>query len=350
MSSSAETRRAEVIARLVGPMAGRSPARASAEAYAPANIALCKYWGKRDAALNLPCTSSLSMSLGRLGSRVVLRPRTGLDQVTLNGAPLAADSAFVRRVRVFLDLFRPAPDWGVALDAHNTIPTAAGFASSASGFAALTRALDSLFGWNLPPRDLSIIARLGSGSACRSLDDGFVEWQAGTRADGMDSYAEPFDTPWPDLCMALVVLSADAKAIGSREAMQRTVDSSALYDGWPRQVAADLAELKTAIRARDLATVGAVSERNALAMHATMLGARPPILYWRPETVSVMHRIWELRAAGLSVYFTMDAGPNVKVLYDAREAARVRSALAEWTVLTPEDSEAQETKGNSDGH
>lgn len=324
-------------------LAGRGavPVRAAGQAFAPANIALCKYWGKRQARLNLPRTSSLSMSLGSLGSEVRLcRAEGRTDTVMLNGAPLAADSAFVTRLRDYLDLFRPTPDWAFAVTARNTVPTAAGFASSASGFAALVLALDDYFGWALPRRDLSILARLGSGSACRSVYDGFVEWHAGVASDGMDSWAEPVAAIWPDLRMALLVVSAAEKGTSSRIAMQRTVETSPLYAGWPRQVEEDLAAIKSALVARDLEALGAVVERNALAMHATMMAARPPVLYWLPQSVALMRRVWDLRAHGLPVFFTMDAGPNVKVLYAAPDEAAVLGAFSDLTVIRPEPGAA----------
>ena len=199
-------------------LAGRGfQAQGPVAVYAPANIALVKYWGKRDEALNLPVTGSLSISLGPLGSHVELARAAGAaDAVWLNGKELPADSSFARRASAYLDLFRPAADFFFALQARNTVPTAAGFASSASGFAALAKAADALFGWGLAPRELSILARLGSGSAARSLADGFVEWHAGTTADGMDSYAERLDAEWPELRVGAVVLCAAEKPVGSR--------------------------------------------------------------------------------------------------------------------------------------
>ena len=177
-------------------LAGRGfQEKGAAQTYAPANIALVKYWGKRDEALNLPVTGSLSISLGPLGSHVELARGAGAaDAVWLNGKSLPVDSSFAQRASAYLDLFRPAPDFVFELKARNTVPTAAGFASSASGFAALAKAVDGLFGWGLGTRELSILARLGSGSAARSLEEGFVEWRAGTAADGMDSFAERLET------------------------------------------------------------------------------------------------------------------------------------------------------------
>ena len=180
----------DIVARLLADRP-RRPVRDAATAFAPANIALCKYWGKRNETLNLPVTGSISMSLGTLGSEVTLAVRRGGDRVELNGAPLPPDGAFARRVSAFLDLFRAAPDSGYRVAARNTVPTAAGFASSASGFAALVKALMRCMAGNLKPEALSILARLGSGSAARSVFDGFAEWFAGERDDGMDSFAVP---------------------------------------------------------------------------------------------------------------------------------------------------------------
>lgn len=307
-----------------------------AVAYAPANIALVKYWGKRDEALNLPVTGSLSISLGPLGSHVeLLRSDAAADGVWLNGKKLAAESSFARRASAFLDLFRPAADFHFELKARNTVPTAAGFASSASGFAALAKAADGLFGWGLSTRELSILARLGSGSAARSLENGFVEWQAGTAADGMDSYAERLAAEWPELRVGAVVLCADEKPVGSREGMRRSVETCEFYREWPGRVAKDLAELKGAIAQKDFAALGAVAEANALAMHALMAATRPPIVYALPETVAAMRKIWAVRAEGLPLWFTMDAGPNVKLLFEAKDEARVREAFPGVEVVAP---------------
>ena len=318
-------------------LAGRGfQAQGTATVYAPANIALVKYWGKRDEALNLPVTGSLSISLGPLGSHVELARGTGAgDAVWLNGKPLPADSSFARRARAFLDLFRPAPVFVFELKARNTVPTAAGFASSASGFAALAKAVDGLFGWGLAPRELSILARLGSGSAARSLEEGFVEWHAGTAADGLDSFAERLGAEWPELRVGAVVLCADEKPVGSREGMKRSVETCEFYREWPGRVAKDLVALKAAIAQRDFAALGAVAEANALAMHALMAATRPPIVYALPETVAAMRAVWAARAAGLALWFTMDAGPNVKLLFEARDEARVRDVFPGVEIVAP---------------
>ncbi len=283
-----------------------------ASAFAPTNIALIKYWGKRHQELNLPVTDSLSKSLS-VGTKTTLS-LSSEDAVWLNGEKLSSDTTFVQRLFAFCDLFR-SPNTFLHIHTTNEIPTSAGLASSASGFAALTLALNELFGWNLERQKLSILARLGSGSACRSLFDGFVQWHAGVRDDGLDSFAEPIEAPWEELQMGLWIVSREKKPIDSRRAMQITSQTSHLYASWPAQVSHDLAALKEAIKERDFEALGTICENNCLAMHATMISSAPPILYWLPETVAAMHQVWQWRKAGIGVFFTMDAGPNLKLLF-----------------------------------
>lgn len=327
------TTKRDVVKAVLGNRAFRPAGEATA--FAPSNIALCKYWGKRDEELNLPVTPSLSLSLGKLGSRATFRLNAERDGVTLNGQDMENTHPFARRLFSFLDLFRPDRNAFFTVTAENTIPTAAGFASSASGFAAVVLALDRLFGWGLDRKSLSILARLGSGSACRSVHSGFVEWRAGQSADGMDSYAEPLEATWPDLRMGVLVISAAEKAIASREAMRRCVETSPLYAAWPAKVEKDLAEVKAAIRGRDVDRLGQAAESNALAMHATMLAAWPAILYWTPETVHTIHRVHALRLKGVPVYLTMDAGPNVKLLFERSREEEIVGAFPNVQVVAP---------------
>jgi diphosphomevalonate decarboxylase len=314
----------------------RPPPGPAAETYAPANIALVKYWGKRDEALNLPVASSLSISLGPLGSHVRLAPSDSpADRIYLDDAELPPSTSFAHRATAWLDLVRPSPSFAFELRAHNTVPTAAGFASSASGFAALAKAADALFGWNLPNKSLSILARLGSGSAARSLSDGFVEWHAGTRPDGMDSYGTPLPDRWPTLRVAACILSSKEKPVSSREGMRRSVQTCPFYPLWPATVERDLTTLRTAISTRDIALLGATAESNCLAMHSLMMATRPPILYFLPETLSTIRAVWTARASGLPVWFTMDAGPNVKLLYESPSEPAILSLFPTATPVSP---------------
>jgi diphosphomevalonate decarboxylase len=306
--------------------------QACGEAFAPANIALCKYWGKRDLGLNLPVNSSLSISLGRLGTRTGVKFSKTADRVFLNGQPAPAD--FAARISTYLDLFRSGGQF-FEVRTRNTVPTAAGLASSASGFAALVKALDQLMGWGFNPRELSMLARLGSGSASRSLYDGFAVWHAGLRADGMDSYAEPLSSGWTQLRIGILEVSKARKKTGSTDGMNRTVETSELYEAWPAQAECDFDALRTAIAAQDFQMLGKTAENNALAMHATMLAAWPPLCYWKPQSVTWMHKVWRAREEGLELYFTMDAGPNLKLLFLEQDVRAVQKLFPKAQIVNP---------------
>ncbi|MDF2529461.1 MAG: mvaD idi [Gammaproteobacteria bacterium] len=309
------------------------PAAAFAECFAPSNIALVKYWGKRNQAINLPLTSSLSISLDDKGTRTKISlSNKQQDEISLNEMPVPNHTEFASRLSHFLNLFRPA---GIhyKIETHSNIPIAAGLASSASGFAAMVKALDQFYAWKLLPSELSILSRLGSGSASRSIWEGFVEWQVGTREDGMDSHGVPLETTWPGLCIGLLIFNEKKKAIGSSEAMQRTVQTSKLYKSWPVQVADDLIEAKEAIKSQHFDLLGQTAEHNALAMHATMLSSWPPVLYSTHETFEAMQKIWQLRQDGISVYFTQDAGPNLKLLFLKPQQALLQSIFPNMQVI-----------------
>jgi diphosphomevalonate decarboxylase len=306
-------------------------ARPAVTVRAGTNIALVKYWGKRDAALNLPAAGSLSLTLAGLGTetRVRFLPGSGApDRIELNGAPAGEKEA--RRVSRFLDLVRARAglDAPAEVTTRNDVPTAAGLASSASGFAALAVAAARAAGLALPPAALSELARRGSGSAARSIFGGFVEMAAGTRADGADAVARPLleEGAW-DVRLVVAVTTTGAKEIGSTEAMDHTAATSPYYAAWIASVPDDLAAARAAIFARDLARLGAVAERSALRMHASALAADPAILYWNPATIEAIAVVRALRRAGTLAFVTIDAGPHVKVLCAAADAGRVEAAL-----------------------
>lgn len=309
--------------------------KVSGKAFASTNIALCKYWGKRDEELNLPVTSSLSVSLAELGTLTQISIADDRDVIFLNGKEVTPEAVFARRISSYLDLFRRKHLFFFKVDTQNTIPTAAGLASSASGFAALALALDDFFRWGLSRKELSILARLGSGSACRSVCTGFVEWHAGKADDGMDSYAEPMTETWPDLRVGVLTLSHQEKALGSREAMQRTALTSELYKSWPEKARQDLEVLNKAIKERYFDLLGQTAESNALAMHASMMAAWPPVLYWLPETIAVMQKVWQLRQQGQAIYFTIDAGPNVKLLFPEKLTAFIARNFLGVKIVAP---------------
>lgn len=304
-----------------------------AKACAPSNIALVKYWGKRNVELNLPVTSSLSVSLGHLGTSTKINLADN-DAVFLNGNNVL-ETKFAQRLLKYLDNFRSSLDMQFEISTENNFPTAAGLASSASGFAALVLALNQLYGWGLSKKELSILARMGSGSASRSLYSGFVEWFCGERDDGLDSYAEPLENQWPELQIGVVTVTEAQKSVGSTEGMLRTLDSSMLYKMWPDKVDADLVTIKWAIEKKDFDLLGKTAESNALAMHATMISSWPPLLYWQPETVAVFHNVWQLRADGIPVYFTIDAGPNIKLLFLKENTSEIIRQFNNLEIIEP---------------
>lgn len=313
----------------------RNPAKVVGQASAPVNIALSKYWGKRQTELNLPTNSSLSISLPGLGTKTQIRLiESDQHQACLNGKALATDDPFAQRLAQFLTPFSPE---GLVfnVDTHNSVPTAAGLASSASGYAALVLALNDLFNWQLDLKTLSILARIGSGSASRSVYNGFALWHKGTRDDGMDSFAEPIDQIWPDLCIGLVKVNTAQKPIGSTAGMQQTVKHCELYQAWPAQAERQVKVIAQAIQQLDFSLLGETAEHNALSMHATMIATWPPILYWQAESVIAMQKVWQLRQQGIEVYFTMDAGPNLKLLFLAQNKKAVETAFEDLETIQP---------------
>ncbi len=297
----------------------------TATAVAHPNIALVKYWGKADAQLALPATGSVSMGLDVFPTTttVTLDGAAETDSLVLNGS--AAPEGALLRVQQFLDLVRELAGSSdrAAVVSENTVPTGAGLASSASGFAALATAAAAAYGLDLSERDLSRLARRGSGSATRSIPGGVAVWHAG---DDQGSYAER--VPAPPMAMVVVTISAGEKAIGSREAMRRTIATSPFYPAWVTSTTETVGEVLDACAAGDFTRIGELTESNALRMHATIEGAFPPIRYLNARSVAVFDAVAELRAAGTEAYATADAGPNVVVLTKPEDRGTVASALA----------------------
>jgi diphosphomevalonate decarboxylase len=313
----------------------------SGSAFAPSNIALCKYWGKRSLELHLPHTDSLSISLGDYGAftRVTLAEE---DSFILNGELVDVETRFYRQVFSFINLFRGPNQHRFAINSDMNIPASAGVASSACGFAALTLALNQLFGWNLSLKELSLLARLGSGSACRSLWHGFVHWHRGERDDGLDCYAERLDYDYPQLRVGLVFCSFEEKKYSSRQAMLETTQYSRLYRSWGQCVQQDLKAMFVALETGSLIDLFAVAERNALAMHATMLDLPRPIMYMNEKTYAAVHLVWNLREQGLPVYYTQDAGPNIVLLFEKNYEHELKNFFPQMMIVTPQQTLDQE--------
>ncbi len=287
-----------------------------------ANLALVKYWGKRDEKLHLPMHSSISVTLEELRSitTVEFNSDYSADQLILNGKNVDIESEEYRLYAGhFLSIIREQS--GTSLHARvaseNNFPTGAGRASSASGFAAFALAADSALNLGLTVEQLSVLARRGSGSATRSILGGFNAWQAGERADGSDSCIRHLAGAehWPELRVIACITQKAEKKVKSRSGMTSTLRSSELYqDSWLPRIEDDLKEMQTAIAARDFTLLGSVAEKNALRMHATMMTSEPPIIYFNDTTRELLDKICEFRERGIEAYCTMDAGPQVKVL------------------------------------
>ena len=299
----------------------------SAIALAHPNIAFIKYWGDFDPCLRIPANGSLSMNLAGLETRtrVTFDPSLPADLLTVNGQVMSG--AGLERVSEMLERVREMA--GVRLHAQveseNNFPMGAGIASSASAFAALALAASRSAGLSLSEQELSRLARSGSGSACRSVPGGFVEWQAGQTDE--ESYAFSIAAPdhW-DLVDCIVVVSQAHKPVGSTEghalALTSPLQSARVADA-PRR----LEICRMAVCERDFEAFADIVELDSNLMHAVMITSTPPLLYWQPATVAVMRAVQDWRKQGLPVCYTIDAGPNVHVLCLGVQADEVERRL-----------------------
>ncbi|MGF1469270.1 MAG: diphosphomevalonate decarboxylase [Sandaracinaceae bacterium] len=304
--------------------------RRGARAVARANIALAKYWGKSDDALNLPAVPSVSITLDPLTTEttVVFDDRLDEDRLQLDGRP--ASPGELRRVRALLDQVRGLAGLSARAEVEslNRFPTAAGLASSASGFAALAAAASTASGL---PRDLareSAIARQASASAARSTYGGFVELPAGEPGDAALAARPVASADHWDLRVVVALTAKGPKAVGSRDAMGASRLGSPYYTAWVDESRTLARQVSDALQARDFAALAPAVERSFLAMHAVAMTSDPPILYWQPGSVAALRRVRALREQeGLPVCATMDAGPHVKAVCLAEAAPTVAEAL-----------------------
>ena len=289
-------------------------------ARAHTNIALVKYWGKKDQKLIIPQTDSLSLTLNEFyaDTGVEFRDDLTADDIEIDGQPVTGHSA--EKVKDFLDHIRQISgnhNYAKVIST-NHVPVSAGLASSASAFAALATAASKAAGLNLDRRSLSRLARRGSGSATRSIYGGLVEWHRGT--DDQSSFAEPIMEKVDfGIEMIAILINTTKKKISSRQGMQSSVESSPYYPTWRKVVAHDM----EAISNKDIDQIGHIAEENALRMHALTLSADPGYTYFNGDTIHAIQAINDLRSQGVSCYYTMDAGPNVKVIYDQKDRKKI---------------------------
>ena len=308
---------------------------------APANIAFIKYWGARDLDRALPMNPSISMTLEHCVSQCTVETlgHGGEDEVWLaepDGGFGTPEPEFAQRMRDHLGRIRK---WAgrteaVRVATRNTFPTAGGLASSASGFAALTLAAAGAFGKKASSKELSLLARRsGSGSACRSVLGGFVEWST-PKGNGdvdsvgdEDSYARQIaDADHWDLRNVIAVVEIGPKTVSSIEGHRRAL-SSPYYTKRQELLPERIEKVRKAIRERDLATLGPVIEEEAVDLHLIAMSSHPPIFYWSPGTVAVLRAVRELRQEGLAAWVTMDAGANVHVICDEDSEDEVADRL-----------------------
>jgi diphosphomevalonate decarboxylase len=304
----------------------------TATARAHPNIALVKYWGKRDAHRILPYQSSLSVTLAPLEVVTTVQFGAPEDAVTLQGVPARGKER--SRVLGLLERVRQQterPLGPVRVDSRGNFPMAAGLASSAAGFAALALAARAASGLSTAPAAVSRLAREGSGSACRSVQGGVCIWHRGDRADGEDSVAtQAFgESHWPELRLLAAVLSRSEKEVSSRDGMAQTVETSPYYPAWVEDAEAEIGRATEAIARRDLEALGALSERNAWRMHATAFAADPPLCYLLPSTLGLILSLPAARRRGVPVWFTLDAGPNPVLLTLASHETEVERLARE---------------------
>lgn len=294
-----------------------------AVAQAQPNIALIKYWGKRDVDKNLPAVDSLSVTLDTLWTRMSLEFDDQLDQDTLQVNGALAPS-MLQRVSHCMDLVAGSDRACARIESTSNFPIGAGLASSASAFAALVVAADKAAASHFETGTLARLAGAASGSAARSLYGGFVELTAGETEIEVRNIAD--SRSWP-LEVIVAVTAEEAKHVGSTEAMIRSAETSPFYSSWLEQQATDLVTARDAVCQRDFAKLASVAEHNCLKMHSVMWGSRPPVVYWNQATLACMETIRALQSDGHGVFFTIDAGPQLKAVCLPETGKTVRAAL-----------------------
>ncbi|MCX8197322.1 MAG: diphosphomevalonate decarboxylase [Candidatus Micrarchaeota archaeon] len=300
------------------------------------NIAVIKYWGKRDDRLNLPTNSSISVTMDD-SLKTVTTVRFGKDlledRLILNGKE-ANPEELGRAVRV-LDAVRKAAKikYKAEVISENNFPTAAGIASSASGFAALACAAADAAGLDATTKQLSIFARLGSGSAARSVIGGFVEWKAGKKKDGSDSYAVQIApaSHWPSLRNIVAIVNPEKKEIGSAKAMQITAKTSPLYPARLKMLPKAAEMMKDAIRRKDLEKFLELTMRESSNLHAVMLDSFPPIIYLNDISRRIMRQVHEfnLQKGKICAGYTFDAGPNAHIYTEEKYQKEIEAIISE---------------------
>ncbi len=299
----------------------------TATAKAHPNIAFIKYWGNSNQELRIPSNGSLSMNLGALFTRtsVTFDESLQADQLILQEESVTGPA--LQRVSNFLDIVRKNAGltYFARVESENNFPMGTGIASSASAFAALGLAASAAAGLSLEEKDLSRLARRGSGSACRSVPEGFVEWNKGS--GDKDSFAFSIAPPehW-NLVDCVAIVSQEHKATGSVEG-HIIAKSSPLQATRIEQVPTHLERCRKAILQRDFDAFAEITEHDCNMMHAVMMTSNPSLIYWLPPTLAIMQAVRNWRKSGIPVCYTIDAGPNVHVICESSYQDKVTALL-----------------------
>lgn len=301
-------------------------------AIAPSNIAFTKYWGKKDEVLRLPENGSISMCLSNLltTTTVEFSPEYKEDQITINGGGVEAGEA--DRVIKHLDRVRKMAGPAVAglkakMVSNNNFPTGTGLSSSASGFAALSLAAAKAAGLDLSEKDLSILARQGAGSACRSIPSGFVEWLDGDTSES--SYAVQIFPPnhWA-IADVVAVVSEGKKEVATSKG-HALAQSSPFMKARLSHMKEKNELVKKLIKEKNFKEFGELAEAEALELHAIMLTQKPHLIYWTTGTLQIMKLVSHWRTEGLEVYFTVNTGQDIHLLCEAENVEKVKDKLKE---------------------
>lgn len=301
-----------------------------ATAIAHSNTALIKYWGKKDEKLIIPMNNSISLTTNALTTTTTVEFSEEFTEDSFVLNELEQTRTPLKRVVDHLTIIREISQTNskAKVYSENNFPTAAGLASSASGFAALTSAAIIAVGLKMDKKELSMISRRGSGSSCRSFFGGYVEWIANDERN--ESYAVQLaDENWFDIRDIVVVLKAPERKMNTREAMKLSIKTSPFFKSRLETIDTNLAKIRLAIKERDFISLGSTAEMDCLSMHSVALTSNPPQIFWTPDTVKVMHFVENLREEKIDAYYTIDTGANLHILTTPKFEKEVIKQLEE---------------------
>lgn len=324
-----------------------------ATAIAHPNIALIKYWGKRDELLKLPTVPSLSLTIDNLYTQATIEFSKELDEdnYVMNGKVVTGGKQ-LERISQHLKLIREVAngscDKGIIARVigkdnkkcskdiaklrakvviENNFPDA--LSNSSSNFTALTIAACKALDMRINNKEISMIARQGSGTACRSMFGGIVEWTKGSKKDGSDSFASQIhdNKHWPELRAIMLILDPKEKKVKGSQGMKISKETSPFYEQWTKESEKDIKDIKAAIKQKDFSRFGKIMESNCLRMHSIMISSSPSLIYLKPETLVMVEKIKSLRENNLECYFTIDAGANIMLLCQEKDVEKIIESL-----------------------